>query len=142
MDHWHFLTGEQPSIDALTQAVGFHYAYDAHLRQYAHAAAILVLTPEGRISRYFYGVTYPVRDVRLGLVDASGGRIGTNTDHAMLFCYQYDPETGKYGFVIMNIVRGGGILTLLALGIFMFIMFRRDHRRHIAEMAASTGAKA
>src|ERR1019366_4075350 len=96
-DHWHFLTGEAQSINALTAAVGFHYAYDPAIRQYAHAAAILVLTPEGRIARYYYGVQYPARDLRLGLVEASRGKIGTITDHALLFCYQYDPTTGKYG---------------------------------------------
>src|SRR5579862_1120216 len=127
-DHWHFLTGEQKSIDALTQAVGFHYAYDSAGRQYGHAAAIMVLTPDGRIDRYFYGVEYPARDVRLGLVEASQGKIGSPTDHALLYCYQYDPTTGKYGLVVMNVVRAGGVLTLLALGIFMFVMFRRDRR--------------
>ena len=128
-ENWHFLTGEQPSIDALTQAVGFHYAYDSASRQYAHAAAIMVLTPEGRIARYFYGVQYPGRDVRLGLVEASEGKIGTPTDHALLYCYQYDPMTGKYGLVVMNVVRAAGVLTVLVLGIFMFVMFRRE-RKH------------
>src|SRR6202166_4084271 len=130
-ENWHFLTGEQPSIDALTQAVGFHYAYDSANRQYAHAAAIMVLTPGGRISRYYYGVQFPARDVRLGLVEASAGKIGTITDHAMLYCYQYDPMTGKYGLVVMNVVRAGGGLTVLALGIFMFLMFRRDRRNAV-----------
>jgi protein SCO1/2 len=128
VNHWHFLTGEQPSIDALTQAVGFHYAYDSAGRQYAHAAAIMVLTPEGRIARYFYGVQYSGRDVRLGLVEASEGKIGTPTDHALLFCYQYDPMTGKYGLVVMNVLRAAGGLTVLAIGVFMFVMFRRDRR--------------
>jgi len=128
-ENWHFLTGDQPSIDALTQAVGFHYAYDSASRQYAHAAAILVLTPHGRIARYFYGVQYPGRDVRLGLVEASEGKIGTPTDHALLYCYQYDPMTGKYGLIVMNVVRAAGVLTVLVLGIFMFVMFRRE-RNH------------
>jgi protein SCO1/2 len=128
-ENWHFLTGDQPSIDALTQAAGFHYAYDSGSRQYAHAAAILVLTPHGRIARYFYGVQYPGRDVRLGLVEASEGKIGTPTDHALLYCYQYDPATGKYGLVVMNVVRAAGVLTVLVLGIFMFVMFRRE-RNH------------
>jgi protein SCO1 len=127
--NWHFLTGDQTSIDALTQAAGFHYAYDSASRQYAHAAAILVLTPHGRIARYFYGVTYPARDFRLGLVEASEGKIGTPTDHALLYCYQYDPMTGKYGLIVMNVVRAAGLLTLLLLGIFMFVMFRRE-RNH------------
>lgn len=127
--NWHFLTGEQASIDALTQAAGFHYVYDSASRQYAHAAAILVLTPHGRIARYFYGVTYPARDFRLGLVEASEGKIGTPTDHALLYCYQYDPMTGKYGLIVMNVVRAAGLLTVLVLGIFMVVMFRRE-RNH------------
>jgi protein SCO1 len=128
-ESWHFLTGEQPSIDALTQAAGFHYAYDSASRQYAHAAAILVLTPSGRIARYFYGVQYPARDVRLGLVEASEGKIGSPTDHALLYCYQYDPMTGRYGLIVMNVVRAAGLFTVLALGIFMFVMFRRERDR-------------
>jgi len=128
-EHWHFLTGERPSIDTLTQAVGFHYAYDSASKQYAHAAAILVLTPQGRIARYFYGVQYPSRDFRLGLVEASNGKIGTPTDRALLYCYQYDPATGKYGLIVMNVVRAAGLFTVLVLGMFMFVMFRRE-RNH------------
>ncbi|MGD0906640.1 MAG: SCO family protein [Candidatus Acidiferrales bacterium] len=130
-DHWHFLTGDQAAIDALTRTVGFHYAYDSGSRQYAHAAAIMVLTPDGRIDRYFYGVQYPARDVRLGLVEASQGKIGTMTDHALLYCYQYDPATGKYGLIVMNVVRAGGGLTVLVLGIFMLVMFRRERKLHV-----------
>jgi protein SCO1/2 len=141
VDHWHFLTGDQPSIDALTNAVGFHYAYDSSIRQYAHAAAILVLTPEGRIDRYFYGVIYPARDVRLGLVEASEGKIGTLTDHALLYCYQYDPMTGKYGVVVMNVLRAAGGLTVLILGIFMTMMFLRERKRSVS-VPPATGAKA
>ena len=141
VDHWHFLTGDQQSIDALTNAVGFRYAYDSSIRQYAHAAAILVLTPDGRIDRYFYGVIYPARDVRLGLVEASQGKIGTLTDHALLYCYQYDPMTGKYGMVVMNVLRAAGGLTVLILGIFMTLMFLRERKRHVG-IAAATGAKA
>ena len=128
-ENWHFLTGEQPSIDALTKVVGFQYAYDSSIRQYAHAAAIMILTPDGRIDRYFYGVIYPARDVRLGLVEASAGKIGTVTDHAMLYCYQYDPMTGKYGLVVMNVLRAAGGLTVLVLGIFMALMFVRERKR-------------
>lgn len=128
-NHWHFLTGEQQSINALTNVAGFRYAYDSSIRQYAHAAAILVLTPDGRIDRYFYGVQFPARDVRLGLVEASEGKIGTLTDHALLYCYQYDPMIGKYGVVVMNLLRGAGALTVLVLGIFMTIMFLRERRR-------------
>ena len=140
-DHWHFLTGNQQSIDALTNAAGFHYAYDSSIRQYAHAAAILVLTPDGRIDRYFYGVIYPARDVRLGLVEASEGKIGSLTDHALLYCYQYDPMTGKYGVVIMNVLRAAGGLTVLLLGIFMTVMFLRERKRP-GGVAPAAGAKA
>jgi protein SCO1/2 len=140
-DHWHFLTGDQPSIDALTSAVGFQYAYDSAIRQYAHAAAILVLTPDGRIDRYFYGVVYPARDLRLGLVEASQGKIGTLTDHAMLYCYEYDPMTGKYGVVIIRVLRAAGGLTVLLLGIFMTVMFLREHKRPVIVPPAA-GAKA
>ncbi len=129
-DHRHIPDRQiKKSIDALTQAVGFHYAYDSAGRQYAHAAAIMVLTPDGRIDRNLYGNEYPARDVRIGLaVEASEGKIGSPTDHALLYCFQYDPTTGKYGLVVMNVVRAGGVLTLLVLGIFMFVMFRRDRR--------------
>jgi protein SCO1/2 len=141
VDHWHFLTADQASIDALTNAVGFHYAYDSSIRQYAHAAAILVLTPDGRIDRYFYGVIYPARDVRLGLVEASQGKIGTLTDHALLYCYQYDPMTGKYGVVVMNVLRAAGGLTVLILGIFMTMMFLRERKRSVS-VSPAAGAKA
>ncbi len=140
-DHWHFLTGDQQSIDALTSVAGFHYAYDSSIRQYAHAAAILVLTPDGRIDRYFYGVIYPARDVRLGLVEASEGKIGTLTDHALLYCYQYDPMTGKYGVVVMNVLRAAGGLTVLLLGIFMTMMFLRERKRP-SGVSPAAGAKA
>jgi protein SCO1/2 len=140
-DHWHFLTGDQQSIDALTNVVGFRYAYDPAIRQYAHAAAIMVLTPEGRIDRYFYGVIYPARDVRLGLVEASEGKIGTLTDHALLYCYQYDPMTGKYGVMIMNVLRAAGGLTVLIIGIFMAMMFLRERKRPTG-IPPAAGAKA
>jgi protein SCO1 len=128
-ENWHFLTGDQPSIDALTNAAGFRYAYDSSIRQYAHAAAILILTPDGRVDRYFYGVQYPARDVRLGLVEAAEGKIGSLTDQALLYCYQYDPMTGKYGLVVMNVLRAAGGLTVLLLGAFMLVMFLRERKR-------------
>jgi protein SCO1 len=139
-ENWHFLTGDQPSIDALTKAVGFQYTYDSSIHQYAHAAAILVLTPEGRIDRYYYGVVYPARDVRLGLVEASEGKIGTLTDHALLYCYQYDPMTGRYGFLVMNVLRAAGGLTVLVLAIFMIVMFLRERKRPLTVPPAA-GAK-
>ena len=106
--------------------MGFGYAYDPPSEQFAHATAIMILTPEGRVSRYFYGVQYPTRDVRLGLVEASEGRIGSPTDAALLFCFHYDPLTGKYGLVIANVIRIAAAVTLLVLGIFLFLMFRQE----------------
>jgi protein SCO1/2 len=125
-DGWHFLTGSEDSIQALTGAVGFGYSYDQPSGQFAHATAIMILTPEGRISRYFYGVQYPTRDVQLGLVEASEGRIGSPTDAALLFCYHYDPLTGKYGLVVANVIRIAGTVTMLVLGTFLFLMFRQE----------------
>ena len=112
---WHFLTGSQESIDAATQAANFRYSFNAKTNLFAHASGVLLLTPGGRISRYFYGVEFPGRDMRLGLVDASAGKIGTPIDHVLLFCYQYDPSTATYSASILKIVRLGGILTLLCL---------------------------
>jgi protein SCO1/2 len=128
---WHFLTGTDTSINALTQAVGFHYNYDAKTNQFAHPSAIMILTPDGRLARYFYGIDYPSRDVRLGLVEASGGRIGSPIDEVLLYCYHYDASNGKYGLVIMNVIRAGGILTLGALLSFILITLRRE--RHSAQ---------
>jgi protein SCO1 len=123
---WHFLTGSTDSINALTQAVGFQYQYDAKTNQYAHATAIMVLTPQGRISRYFYGVDFPPKDLRMGLVEASEGKIGNAVDAVLLFCYHYNPETGKYGAMVANILRLAAAATLLIMGIFLFIFWRMD----------------
>lgn len=127
-DGWHFLTGDEPAIKALTQAVGFRYKYDPETEQFAHASGIMVLTPQGRLARYFYGIDYGPSDVRLGLVEASEGKIGSPVDAVLLYCFHYDPKTGKYGAVIMNIVRVAGVSTLVILGTFMIVMFRRDRR--------------
>jgi protein SCO1/2 len=125
---WHFLTGENEAIARLTEAVGFRYAWVPEEGQYAHAAAIVVLTPDGRIARYFYGVEYAPRDLRLGLVEAAAGRIGTAVDQLLLYCYRYDPTTGKYGAIAINLVRAGGVATVLALGGFVLVMWRRERR--------------
>ncbi len=125
---WHFLTGKAEEINALTKSVGYQYQFDPRTEQYAHAAAIVMLTPDRRISGYFYGVEFSPKDLRLGLVQASQNRIGNIGDQVLLYCYHYDPRTGKYGAVISNILKLGGGLTLLILGTFMFIMFRTDHR--------------
>jgi protein SCO1/2 len=126
---WHFLTGDEPNIKALMDAVGFHYKYDPATDQYAHASGVMILTPDGRLSKYYYGVEYAPRDIRLGLVEASLNKIGTPVDAVLLFCYHYDPATGKYGAVAINAMRltGGGFV--LAAGTFLFIMLRRDWRR-------------
>ena len=123
---WHFLTGDEPQIKQLADAVGFRYAYDPDTKQFAHASAIMLLTPEGKISRYFYGIQYPSRDLRLGLVEASEGKIGTPVDQVLLFCYHYDPATGKYGLLISRVIQAGGALTVLILGIAMLILFRGE----------------
>lgn len=123
---WHFLTGDQASIDALTKSVGFHYQWDEKLQQFAHATAVMVVTPEGKISHYFYGVDYPAKDVRLALVEASQRKIGNPVDEVLLYCYHYDPRTGRYGAVVTNIVRLAGGITVLILGSFLIVMFRRE----------------
>lgn len=126
---FHFLTGQQASIDAITKAAGFRYKYDEKTGQFAHASAIFVATPDGRLSRYFYGVEYPPRDLRLGLVEASQNKIGNAVDQLLLFCYHYDPSTGKYGAIVMNIVRLSGGLFLAILAAALVILWRRDVRR-------------
>lgn len=127
---WHFLTGDEPAIKSLAETVGFHYKYDQASQQYVHASAIYVLTPEGKISKYFYGIDYNPRDFRLGLVDASSNKIGTVADRVLLFCCQYDPTTGKYGLAIARVTRVLGTATALCLFGFVFVMLRRDRRSH------------
>ncbi len=121
---WHFLTGQPDAINALTKAVGFQYQYDPKINQYAHATAIMVLTPQGKISRYFYGVDFPPKDLRLGLVEASQNKIGSPVDAILLYCYHYDPATGKYGAIVSNILQLGAGITILILGVLLFILFR------------------
>jgi protein SCO1/2 len=123
---WHFLTGPKESVDALTKAANFRYSFDEKSGLFAHAAGIMLLTPDGRISRYFYGVEYPARDVRLGLVDASAGKIGTPVDRALLFCYRYDPTSARYSASILSIIRLAGVLTILGLVAAILIFRRRD----------------
>jgi protein SCO1 len=123
---WHFLTGPADSINALTQAVGFQYQYDAAKNQYAHATAIMVLTPQGRISRYFYGVDFPPKDLRMGLVEASQGKIGNAVDQVLLYCYHYDPATGKYGAIVSNMLKLGGALTILFVGALILVLLRLE----------------
>lgn len=123
---WHFLTGSAESINALTKSVGFQYQWDDKTKQYAHATAIVVLTPDRRIAEYFYGVEFSPKDLRLGLVQASQGKIGNIADQVLLYCYHYDPRIGKYGAVISNILRLAALATMLIVGAFVLIMFRAD----------------
>jgi protein SCO1/2 len=127
-DGWHFLTGDQAQIDRLTKAAGFRYVWDAETKQYAHPSGVIVLTPDGRLSKYLFGIEYGPRDLRLGIVEASEGKIGTPVDALLLYCYHYDPMTGKYGLVIMRSMRVAGVATVLAMGAFIFIMVRRERR--------------
>jgi protein SCO1/2 len=131
-DGWHFLTGFESGIRHLTDAVGFEYAYDPQHDQFAHGTTLLAVTPDGHVSRYFNGFEYKPRDLRLGLVEASKGKIGTLTDSVLLLCYHYDPATGRYSRTAMNGVRVGGIATVLGLGGFIFVMIRSERRRAAA----------
>ncbi len=128
-DGWHFLTGEEASIRHLTQAVGFRYAFDAENEQFAHAAGLVVLTAQGKIVRYLYGIEFAPRHVRLALIEATAGQIGSPIDQLLLFCYRYDPTTGQYGLVVMNVLRLAGLMTVVVLGGFMIVMFRRERHR-------------
>ncbi len=126
---WHFLTGDSASIEKLSKTVGFRYYYDEKSNQYAHASGIVILTPEGRVSRYLYGIEYHPSDLRLALVESSENKIGTPVDAFLLMCFHYDPATGTYGLIIHNILRMLGIMTMLGLGGFLWIMFRQERRR-------------
>jgi len=126
---WHFLVGQQDSIDKIAKAAGFQYEYDSATGQFAHTTAIMVLTPEGKIAQYYYGIDYPPNDLRLALVDASRKRIGNLVDQVLLYCYHYDPEKGKYSATILRILRLAGVATLLGLGTLFFVMIRRGPGR-------------
>ena len=123
---WHFLTGDGPEIAALADAAGFHYSYDPGKNEFAHATGILLATPQGKISRYYYGIEFSPRDLRLGLIDAAAGKIGSTIDQLLLFCYHYDPLTGQYNLIVTRVLRVAGVLTVLALLGFIFLMLRRD----------------
>jgi protein SCO1/2 len=134
---WHFLTGEKASIDALTQAVGFRYTWDEETKQFAHPAGVVVLTPDGRISRYLYGIEYAPKDLKLALMESSTGRIGSFVDQAILYCYQYDPMTGRYSTSILRVMRTAAILTVAALAAFIALSLRREK----AAAPASAGGR-
>jgi len=128
---WHFLTGQRPAIDAVTNAVGFGYVRvpgpDGKLSQFAHASSIEIVTPEGKLAQYYLGVEYSPKDMLLGLIDASGNKIGSPVANILTYCYHYDPQTNKHSLIVARVVQLGGMITVAGLGGFMFLMFRRDH---------------
>jgi protein SCO1 len=139
---WHFMTGTQPNIDALTKTVGFSYVKipgpDGKLTQFAHASSIQLVTPEGKLAQYYMGVEYSPKDIRLGLVEASGNHIGSPVDNILTYCYHYDPQANKHSLIIARVVQLGGAMTLVMLGGFMWIMFRRDYRAAHEKLASGT----
>lgn len=134
---WHFLTGDQPAIQALLKSVGFRIVWDPVTKQYAHASGIMVLTPQGKVSRYFYGIEYAPRDLRFGVMDASGGKIGSLADQIIFYCYMYDPERGTYGLVLMRLLRIFGSVTLATL-LTLFIYLRRKEKQKEAQWKAQS----
>lgn len=128
-DGWHFLTGSQDSIDMVTKAAGFNYKWDERSNQFAHAGGIMVVTPEGKMSRYLYGIDYPPKDLKFSIMDASASKVGSPTDRLLLYCYHYDPATGKYGLAVLNVMRLGGIVTLLCMGAMAFVFWRRNKKK-------------
>ncbi len=137
----HFLTGRQASIDTLADAVGFRYVYDEAIDQYAHPAAVTVLTTQGKVSKYLYGVEFAPMDFRLAVTSAGEGQIGTLVDQALLYCFHYDPATGKYSVAIMTFVRIGAVVTLVGLGAFVLVHLRRDRRQRSAVVPTATGTR-
>jgi len=135
---WHFLTGDQENITQLTDAAGFHYRWDEDTKQFAHASAVMLTTPQGKLSRYFYGIEYAPRDLRLGLIESSANKIGSPVDQLLLYCYHYDPATGKYGAAVMRVMRVGGVLTVPGIVAMMLLL----KSRHLAVSTAKTGGAA
>ena len=134
---WHFLTGSEESIRRLTSAVGFRYTFDDESKQFAHGAAIQVLTPKGTLARYFYGIEFSARDIRFGLIEAADERIGTPIDDVLLLCYHYDPSTGKYGAAVLGLVRLGAIATVLAFLVFLTVSLRHERRARSSKIRAT-----
>jgi protein SCO1/2 len=130
---WHFLTGTQDSIDKITQAVGFGYQWDEQTQQFAHAGAIMVITPEGKLSKYLYGIDYAPKDIKFAIMESAENRIGNPVDQMMLYCYHYNPATGKYGLQVMNVMRIGGVLTILGIGLLLFVFWRRNQKKVLIE---------
>lgn len=125
---FHFLTGTQSSIDAVTKAAGFNYEWDEKSNQFAHASAIMIVNPDGKLSRYLYGIDYSPKDLKFGIIESADNKVGSAADQLLLYCYHYDPATGKYGFAVLSAMRMGGILTLLGLGAMGFVFWRRNKK--------------
>jgi protein SCO1/2 len=138
---WHFLTGDETNIKQITDAVGFRYHYDEATKQFAHGSAIMLATSHGKLARYFYGIDYPARDLRLGLIETAQNKIGSPVDQLLLYCYHYDPATGTYGAPIMLIMRIAGVLTVLVMVSMMFLLGRRRAAR-LASLELKTGGTA
>jgi protein SCO1/2 len=136
---WHFLTANETAIKRLADSVGFQYAYDSRTDQFAHGAALLILTPDGRTSRYFYGFEFKPRDLRLAIVEASAGKVGNAVDELLLLCFHYDPSIGKYSRDAMLFARAGGVATMLGLGGFIFVMFRKERKRPAVILSREDG---
>lgn len=137
---WHFLTGDQASIDAITVATGFKYRWDDKSDQFAHASAVMIVTPEGKLSKYFYGIDYSPKDLKLGIMESGENRVGTVVDQLMLYCYHYDPSTGKYGFAILNVIRAFAVATLLGMGLMGFVFWRRNKGNYQLGRQRSAGS--
>ena len=125
---WHFLTGNQASIDAVAKAAGFNYRWDEKSNQFAHAGGVMIVTPQGKMSRYFYGIDYSPRDLKLGVIESADNKIGSAADQMLLYCFHYDPSTGKYGLAVLSVIRIGAVLTLLGMGAMGFVFWRRTKR--------------
>jgi protein SCO1/2 len=130
---WHFLTGTQDSIDKATSAAGFGFKWDEKSKQFAHAAGVMVVTPSGKMSRYFYGIDYAPRDIKLGVLESAENRVAAPTEKLLLYCYHYDPATGKYGLAILNVIRLGGVATVLGLGAMVFVFWRKGKKKEFAD---------
>jgi len=128
---WHFLTGTEESIDKVTSAAGFSFKWDEKSNQFAHAAGVMIATPDGKLSRYLYGIDYSPKDIKFGLMESADSRIGNPAEQLLLYCFHYDPASGKYGLAILNVVRLGGIATLIGMGAMGFVFWRRNKKKEL-----------
>jgi protein SCO1/2 len=139
-DNWHWLTGSEDQIKKVTSAVGFRYVWDEKFQQFAHGSGIMVLTPDAKVSKYFYGIEYSPKDMRLGITEAGNGKVGSVADKVLLWCFHYDPTAGKYTMAVLRLIQVGGIITLAGLGTFLFLMFRKDFHARKLRLAQELGS--